>query len=74
MQIKVQRWGNRLGLFIPESFAREASIGEGSMVDLSTAEDRLVLQPKRAKKYKLQELLAQVTPENLHGESPSGEP
>ena len=71
---KVQKWGNSLGLRIPKSFAQDASIEEGSAVDLTIADGNLVVRAVRPKEYELGELLAGVTEENLHGEISTGEP
>ena len=74
MLTKVQKWGNSLGLRIPKSFAQEASVEEGSAVDLSVSDGQLVIRPVRQERYELQKLLAAVTEENLHSEVSTGEP
>lgn len=74
MLTKVQKWGNSLGLRIPKSFAKEAAVEEGSTVDLSVSEGRLIVRSVEPRSYELRELLAQVTEDNLHGEIPTGEP
>jgi len=71
---KVQKWGNSLGLRIPKSFAQEASVEEGSAVDLSVSDGQLVIRPVRQERYELQKLLAAVTEENLHSEVSTGKP
>lgn len=74
MLTKVQKWGNSLGLRIPKSFAEEASVQEGSAVDLSVQDGQLIIRPVQPKKYELAELLAEVVAENLHGELATGAP
>ena len=74
MLTKVQKWGNSLGLRIPKSFAEEASVKEGSAVDLSVSEGQIVIRPVHQDRYQLEELLAEVTEENLHSEVSTGEP
>jgi antitoxin MazE len=74
MQAKIQKWGNSLGLRIPRSFAAEAQVEEGSMVDLSVENGSLLVRPLRARKYTLSALLKKVKPRNLHGEVATGEP
>lgn len=73
MLTKVQKWGNSLGLRIPKSFAQEASIEEGSTVDLSVSDGNLVVRPIQQEKYALKALLAGITEENLHAEISTGE-
>ena len=71
--MKIQKWGNSLGLRIPWSFAAEAQIEEGSAVDLSVKNGILLVRPVRARKYLLRELLKGIRFQNLHGEVPTGE-
>ncbi|MFQ5829971.1 MAG: AbrB/MazE/SpoVT family DNA-binding domain-containing protein [Candidatus Methylomirabilia bacterium] len=73
MHTKVQKWGNSLGLRIPRSFAAETQVEEGTTVDLSIEDGRLLVRPLRARKYALNELLKKVTTRNLHAEVPTGE-
>ncbi len=72
MLTKVRKWGNSLGLRIPKAFADEASVEEGSTVDLSVFEGRIVVRPVPGPRYELSELLGGVTDENLHGEVATG--
>lgn len=74
MQAKVQKWGNSLALRIPRSVAEDAELREGVKVQIATKQGRLVVEPIRSKKYKLQALLARVTKENLHSEVTTGKP
>ena len=73
MIAKVQKWGNSLGLRIPKAFAAEAGLASGASVNLTSRDGRLVVTPLVSAKYELDELLAGVTPRNLHAaEWPAG--
>ena len=74
MQTKVQKWGNSLGLRIPKAFAVEIGLANETPVDLSLVDGSLVVTPLVPTPLTLEELLAQVTEENLHGEIDTGEP
>ncbi|HEX6041082.1 AbrB/MazE/SpoVT family DNA-binding domain-containing protein [Longimicrobium sp.] len=67
MRARVQRWGNSLALRIPKSAAEACALESGAEVDLSLDEGRLIVTPVPPR-YTLNELLAGVTDENLHGE------
>jgi antitoxin MazE len=67
MESKVQRWGNSLAVRIPKAFAEQAGVLEGSAVDISVADDSIVIRRRLRRHATLDELLAQVTTENLHG-------
>jgi antitoxin MazE len=72
MRARVQRWGNSLALRIPKAFATETALESGSEVELTLDEGRLIVTPLTSPSYELEDLLAQVTPENLHGEVDTG--
>lgn len=72
MRTRVQKWGNSLALRIPKSFAEEAGLKNSSPVDVSLVDGRLIIAPVRKPKWTLNELLARVTPDNLHGEVDTG--
>ena len=74
MRTKIVKWGNSLGLRIPKSFAEEVRVAEGSTVELVLENGRLVIQPVPANGPTLDELLAGVTDDNLHGEVDFGGP
>jgi antitoxin MazE len=42
MIARIQKWGNSLGVRIPKNVAQDARIQEGSSVDLSVEEGRLI--------------------------------
>lgn len=74
MRIQVQKWGNSLALRIPKPFAEDTGVREGTTVQLSVSGGRLVIAPIRARKIRLQDLLAKVTQANLHDEVDTGQP
>jgi antitoxin MazE len=74
MRVRIQKWGNSLALRIPKPFAEEARVRQGSIVDLSMAEGRLVASPLSRSQWTLARLLAGVTRKNLHREADFGRP
>jgi antitoxin MazE len=73
MQARIQKWGNSLAIRIPKPFALEVGLEQNSLVVVSVSEGKLVLEPVKPT-YSLEELLAQVTPDNLHQEIETGLP
>jgi len=73
MKARIQKWGNSLALRIPKSFATHSNIEQGSVVDLSLDNGRLIVEPAQ-EQYSLEELLARVTKKNLHSEVDFGLP
>lgn len=74
MRARVQRWGNSLALRIPSAFAVETTIEQGSEVELTLEDGRLVVTPVKDPAFSLEALLAEVTPDNLHAEADIGAP
>jgi antitoxin MazE len=72
MQTRIQKWGNSLALRIPKSFAVQTQIEQNTLVDVSLQDGKLVIAPVKPT-WTLEELLAQVTEDNLHGEQDFGE-
>ena len=73
MRTKIVKWGNSLGLRIPKSFAEEVQVAEGSIVDLSMEDGNLVVKVTPPDEVDLDDLLAGITDENLHGEFDTGD-
>ena len=61
----VSRWGTSLAVRIPKSIAEQWGVQEGSVIEIEPDGDQIVL---RKRNYDLADMLAQVTPENLHPE------
>ena len=72
MKTRVQKWGNSLALRIPKSFATEVGLQSESPVEVSLADGKLVITPVAKPELNLKQLLAKVTPENIHHEVDTG--
>ena len=73
MKATIQKWGNSLALRLPKALADEAQLGEGSKVELVRTTDGVLVKGRRCKpRYRLADLLAAVTPDNIHSETDWG--
>jgi antitoxin MazE len=72
MRTRVQKWGNSLALRIPESFAIKVGLRADSLVEVSLAGGKLIIAPIVKPQLTLEQLLAQVTDQNLHKEFETG--
>jgi antitoxin MazE len=68
---QIGKWGNSLAVRIPGTFAKNLELKEGTELDVQIVDGALLLRP-RPRQYTLQELLDQITPENIHGETDWG--
>ena len=73
MRSQIQKWGNSLALRIPQAFAAEIGLSQNSPVELRLEKGRLVITPVTVETPRLEDLLAGVSPENLHGEVDTGD-
>jgi antitoxin MazE len=71
MNLQVGKWGNSLALRIPGAYAKELELEEGAELHVTRVAGGLLLRPVR-REYTLEELLEQITPENIHGETDWG--
>lgn len=68
------KWGNRSALRIPKQLALEAGLDFGSKVEIVLEGGQLRIVSVREPHYTLEELVAQITPENRHEEWDTGPP
>ncbi len=62
----LQKWGNSLAIRIPKSLADEAGLDIGSPVAIALKSGKLIISPINAPIYTLEDLLAQITENNIH--------
>jgi antitoxin MazE len=73
MRTQLAMWGNSLALRIPSAFAQEISARPGRQVEVTVQRGVLVVEPVEEElTYSLDELLAGMTEDNLHGETSMG--
>jgi len=72
MEAVVQKWGNSLGIRIPNLIVRELSLKNGSLVDINENGNEIIIKP--VQKYKLAEMLDEINEQNLHEEINWGKP
>ena len=66
MEAVVRKWGNSLGIRIPNFMARNLSLKDGSHVNIYDKGQEIIVKPTH--KVKLSEMLSQITEQNLHEE------
>ena len=66
MEAVVKKWGNSLGIRIPNLIVRELSLKDGSFVDISDKGNEIIIKP--IQKNKLSEMLNLINEQNIHEE------
>lgn len=67
MRAIVKKWGNSAAIRIPYGVMQAAHLSLDSVVDVSEQSGRIVIEPIRDDKVNLNQLIADITPENAHG-------
>lgn len=72
MQVRIEKWEDGLALRLPQSLVNELHLNLGTWVDVSLQAGHLVVTPPD-QAITLEQLLADVHPENLHSEIEVGD-
>ena len=67
MALRLQKWGNSIGVRISKSIIEKADLEVGSKVEIEHKNGKIVITPLR-KPFVLNDLLSQITKSNLHSE------
>jgi antitoxin MazE len=74
MRAIVKKWGNSAAVRIPSGIMQAARITLDEVVDVREQDGQIVIEPIRLGKVELAQLVAGITPENLHGGIDFGDP
>ena len=66
MEAVVKKWGNSLGIRIPNLIVRQLSLRDGSCVDINDKGNEIIIKPLQ--KNKLAEMLSKINEQNIHEE------
>ena len=64
----IKKWGNSPALRLPSSVMELAQLRLGQAVNINVLNGKIVIEPIVSKKTRLDELLAGITPDNIHVE------
>jgi len=74
MRVFVKKWGNSASVRIPTGIMQAVRLDLDDAVDVREEDGRIVIEPIRPAEFSLAELLADITPANLHDEVDFGLP
>jgi antitoxin MazE len=73
--VRIQKWGDNLGINIPPIIAAGLSLREGSYVSVSEIGNRIVIElAKQNNPVNLTSMLNEITEDNIHDCIETGEP
>jgi len=65
-KVKIQKWGNDLGVSIPLMIVNEMSLSEGRYVKIQDYENKIIIEPLKSEAYNLNDMLCEITENNIH--------
>jgi antitoxin MazE len=68
MKTSVKKWGNSAAVRIPAAVLEATHVQIDDDVDIREEAGRIVIEQVREKKYKQDDLLKGITPDNIHRE------
>jgi antitoxin MazE len=72
MHVTIKKWGNSPSVRIPSAIMKATGLHVDAKVDVREENGLIIIQPLR--ENTLSELVAGITPDNLHGETDMGAP
>jgi antitoxin MazE len=74
METKIQKWGNSLAVRLPKAFAEQTGIENGSDVQISIQDGKIILVPVKDRAKLLDAMLEQIDEFTVHSEIDFGKP
>jgi antitoxin MazE len=74
MQATIKKWGNSPALRISSSIMELAQLTVNQAVNVNVLKGKIIIEPILPKDTRLEDLLAGITPDNIHGEESFGGP
>ena len=74
LRASIGKWGNSAAVRLPATLMSQAKFSDSQAIDLILQDGRIILEPVKASELSLKELLAQITPKNIHSEVDFGQP
>lgn len=74
METKIQKWGNSLAVRLPKAFAEQTGIENGSDVQISIQDGKIILVPVKDRAKLLDAMLEQIDEATVHSEIDFGRP
>ncbi len=73
MTTKIRKWGNSLAVRIPDEFAENLDLKDGSVVGFKQLGNEMIIS-KAKPKYTLEDMVKGITKKNRHKEFDWGKP
>ncbi len=72
MKLTVKKWGNSASIRIPAAIMEAAQLKLDDPIDVREEGGRIIIEPLAHKTYNIEDLLLEITADNLHVEISNG--
>lgn len=72
MQATIKKWGNSPALRISSSIMELAQLKIDQAVNINVLKGKIIIEPVAPEQTRLEDLLAGITPDNIHAEESFG--
>jgi antitoxin MazE len=72
MEAVIEKWGNKLGIKIPNLIARKLELTDGTFIEISNVGQEIHIHPKP--KSQLAAMLDSISEANIHEQVETGDP
>jgi antitoxin MazE len=74
MLVALKKWGNSASVRIPSLILESLALKIDDQLDIKEEGGRIIIEPVRKSHYNLEDMLAAITPENIHARHEFGKP
>lgn len=74
MRVIIRKWGNSASVRIPAAIMEAAHLTLNMPVEVIEEKGLVIITPERLPEWDLDQLLAEITPDNLHDSIDFGDP
>lgn len=74
MRGTIRKWGNSASVRLPASLMRAMNLKIDQEVELRKEGGRIIIEPVDRPEYRIEDLVREITPDNVHDEADTGPP
>lgn len=74
MLVFLKKWGNSASIRIPRLILESLNLKLDDPLDIKEEGGRIIIEPVKSRELKLEDLLSEITPDNLHHRIDFGAP
>jgi antitoxin MazE len=74
MAVRVKKWGNSAAVRIPATVLASAGLSLDQPVEVREESGRIVIEAARRKRFRIEDLVKGIRPDNLHDAIDAGPP